>query len=76
MDTRYTLVIDHLEQATAILRSVRGSPIELVNIIQYAGGLLRGLAEDDEPKGAVIDFIDYLDRRPPTPTGPARNSRK
>ena len=66
MDTRYTLVIDHLEQATAILRSVRGSPVELINIIQYSSRLLRGYADADR-NTTVVDFVDYQYRRPGRP---------
>ena len=64
MDKRYILVVDHIEQASAILQTIRNAPIELLNPLKHTSAVLRRYADGTLPSTIVIDLAVHRESKP------------
>ncbi len=63
MDKRYILVVDHIEQASAILQTIRSGPIELSSLLKHTSAALRRYVDATLPSATVIDLAAHRARR-------------
>ena len=54
MDRRYSLVADHIEQAALILETIPERPIELLNILNHTGMILRSYTRGPDGQDNVV----------------------
>ena len=64
LDKRYALVLDYIEQASAVLSSIPEGPIEIANILRHTSDIMRVRIDAEALDDKVLDIEKYRLRPP------------
>jgi len=59
LDPRYTLVLDYLERAAAVLASIAEGPVEIENVLRHTASIIRLQIDAESVDRTVLDLAKY-----------------